>query len=92
MNGFRVDVGGQSHAWLQKNKVNIQHISEYAIHKHSPIDEKTTWLEAVLNGTIIILFHTITKTRRLQTFIVMKLVGKQLMQYFLTSLLIFKNT
>lgn len=50
IHGFPVDVGGQSHFWMEKNKISIRHISEYAIHKNKTVDENTTWLEATLNG------------------------------------------
>jgi hypothetical protein len=50
VNGFPVDVGGQAHFWLQKNKIIIKNISEYAIHNFKIINDTTTWLEATLNG------------------------------------------
>lgn len=50
INGYAVDVGGYAHFWLEKNKLKIKHISEYAIINFIIKEKNTIWLECTLNG------------------------------------------
>lgn len=66
--GFPVDVGGQSHYWMKKNNISLRHISEYAIHKHKQVDDTTIWLEATLNGNYHYSFNYNTHTKAVNNF------------------------
>ncbi len=66
--GFKVDVGGGSHFWLEKNKIKIRHISEYAIHNVSEVDQSKIKIEAVLNGNYHYHFVYDTKDKSLSDF------------------------
>jgi hypothetical protein len=47
--GYAVDTAGYIHYWMKENKINVRHISEYAIHNWKKKGD-TVWIDAVLNG------------------------------------------
>lgn len=68
---FAVDTAGYIHYWMKENKVDVRHISEYAIHDYK-ISGDNIWIDAVLNGNFHYSFSYSLPTKAVTDFRVFK--------------------
>lgn len=68
---FAVDTAGYIHFWMKENKVEVRHISEYAIHDYKRSAD-SVWIDAVLNGNFHYSFSYNLETKAVSGFQVYK--------------------
>ncbi len=68
---FAVDTAGYIHFWMKENRLNVKHLSEYAIHDYKR-GADSVWIDAVLNGNFHYSFNYDLATKNISDFKVYK--------------------